>query len=40
MQLELSVDFGVSSGILYVFKFSLGSAFYIEASEERGAYSV
>lgn len=34
VQPELSVDFGVSSGILYIFKFSLGTAFHFEASEE------
>lgn len=33
-QPELSVDFGVSSGILYIFKFSLGTAFQFEAGEE------
>ena len=35
MQPELSVDFGVSLGVLYIFKFSLGSAFDFEDSEER-----
>jgi hypothetical protein len=30
----LSVDFGVSSGILYISKFSFGNTFCFEASEE------
>lgn len=36
MQPELSVDFGVSSGILYVFKFHWGLLFILKPAKREG----